>query len=65
MYASGNVEEHFHGNSRYHIGDGNGVLTVWAGEDKKIVYGSAAWLRVEEALEDDLGATEGRLLYPR
>lgn len=42
------LEEHYRGNSHYEIGAGNSVLTVSADDGKKIVYGPAAWLRVEE-----------------
>jgi hypothetical protein len=43
--ASG--EELYHGASRYEIGSSNGVLTVSGDDGKTIVYGPAAWLRVE------------------
>lgn len=47
MHTPG-VEEYYQGTSRYEIGAGNGVLTVSGDDGKKIVYGPAAWLRVEE-----------------
>ncbi len=47
MYTLKDVQEYYHGDSRYAISAG-GVLTVWDEGKKKIVYGPVAWLRIEE-----------------
>jgi hypothetical protein len=41
-------EDSYHGESRYRIGETNGVLTVYTEDDKVLLYGPAGWLRLEE-----------------
>jgi len=45
--TSEGFEEPFSGESQYSIGKENGVLTVTSVDDRTIVYGPTAWLRVE------------------
>jgi len=54
-------EDHYNGESRYNVGNGNGVLTVFTEDGKHIFYGPAAWLRLEET-EPAGGPPGGRVV---
>ena len=44
----------YSGEARYDLANpGNGLLTVWPSTGRKLVYGPAGWLRLEELLSAD------------
>ena len=54
VHTSGQVEEFFHGDSTYRIGEHNGVLKVVDDEDQVTYYSPAEWMRVVEKVDYDI-----------